>query len=105
MKIIIALFVLIIFFNPVQAAFDNVPISDDQYAHIFGSAFITQVCTNNDIDPFTTFFIVMGIGVIKEVYDIGRTGFSFQDLTYNAVGVGFSLSVDEIINRWNGVDK
>lgn len=80
-----------------SAAIKGIPVTDDQYAHLFGSAYISKVCQDNDIEFIETIGIMMAIGVLKEIYDINSTGFNVGDIGWNVSGVFLAYSVDFVL--------
>lgn len=80
------------------AAIDGIPLKDDQYAHIFGSAYITEVCKSADLEWWQTGLILLGAGVAKEIYDMKSTGFNWGDIGLNFAGLGLSYSVDFVLD-------
>ena len=80
-----------------HSEFKGVQIRDDHYAHIFFSAYISEICKDHELDPLQTTLIMTGIGILKELWDMESTGFSIDDICFNISGVCLSYSIDFVL--------
>ena len=103
MKIkLLALSALMFFSVNANAAIDGLPFTDDQIAHVAGSAYIAKLCNSWGLDFWQTLGVNLALGTAKELYDMKSTGFSVQDIGFNVSGVFLSYSVDEVVNFISG---
>lgn len=100
--IIVACLVLMLWGNSLNAVIQGVPLKDDEYAHIFTSAWVAQVCRENNFDFWQSSALMFGAGVAKELYDMRSTGFNTADIGLNMVGVILSYSVSDLIENLTG---
>ena len=84
---------MIISTSSIQAAVNGIGLKDDQYAHIFFSAWATDVCRANKLEWWQTGLVILGLGVAKEMYDSRTTGFDVRDIQYNFIGYAISYAV------------
>lgn len=98
--LIIALAIVFMFLTSVtaNAAVKGLPFTDDQYAHAFGSAYLTKVCKDIDLDFFQTTLVIVGLGVAKELYDMNSTGFNSGDILTNCSGLVLAYSFDFVLD-------
>jgi len=95
-KILLALIFAFFVFGATNAhsAIKGIPVSDDQYAHAFGSMYLTKLCKSYDLGVIETVGINLALGIAKELYDMNSTGFNTGDIGVNLCGVGLAYSVD-----------
>ena len=101
MKKSVAILILLILMalpNMSHGAIDGIDLKDDAYAHIFFSAWITDVCRNKDLAWWQSGLIVLGASVAKEVYDQRSTGFNTQDISFSMSGAALSHIVSGLFN-------
>jgi hypothetical protein len=93
----IAILAILILSTNTFSAIDGIGIKDDEYAHIFFSAWVTDVCNNNNFEWWQTGLLVLGSSVAKEVYDTQKTGFSSKDIGFSLSGYTLSSLVSAVI--------
>ena len=100
-KYLIAILIVVFMFLTqvtAQAAVKGLPFTDDQYAHAFGSAYIAKVCKDKDLDFWQTTAVFIGLGVVKELYDMNSTGFDAGDILTNCSGLVLAYSFDFVLD-------
>lgn len=98
-KYIIALFICIQFSSCGQAIIKGIPVTDDEYAHFFASAYITEIGRQHQLDWWQNTLMILGVSVAKEVYDMSSTGFSIRDIAFNLAGVAFTYIINPDSNK------
>ena len=79
-------------------AINGLPFTDDQYAHAFGSAYVSKLCKSNGMGFWETTGIILALGTLKELYDMKSTGFNTDDILVNLSGVGICYTVDFVFD-------
>lgn len=97
-KTIISLVFIVILSSNAFAKIAGVPIEDDQYAHMFGSAYMTEVGKKAGMDWWQTSLMVLGVSYAKEMSDTNSTGFNTADISFGMVGVAMSYGFDSLMN-------